>query len=82
MPDNFSIDYTINKLTGMPASSNFNSLNLIASELMPTVGNFSHRLYGLTPYTNYSFSLSSLYDLTMSDVVSTSATTSEAGKMY
>ena len=81
MPDNFSINYTINKLTGMPASSDFNSLNLNVSELMPNEGNFSYTLDGLTPYTDYSFTLSSLYDLTMSDVVSTSATTSEAGKM-
>ena len=66
----------------MPASPDFNSLNLNASQLMPTGGAFSYVLEGLTPYTNYSFSLSSLYDLTMSDVVSTSATTSEGGKMY
>ena len=83
MPDSFSLNYNINKLSGSPASQTTDSLTLINgvdANLMANGGSFSYLLEGLTAYTEYSFSLSSNYSSSISDPVAVTATTDQDSK--
>ena len=82
-PNNFSISYTVDKLTGTPPAIPSGSLSIPINDTdLDTTdnANFSYVLGGLTAYTEYTFNLSSLYGASTSSVVSATGTTSEASK--
>ena len=81
-PDNFSINYDINKLSGAPATTTPVSLTTDISDtsLMENGENFSYLLEGLTAHTQYSFSLSSNYNSSTSAPITASAVTDQDSK--
>ena len=83
-PNSFSIQYTINKLSGaLPATTDI-TLTIALDDTDLTIeddgGTYSYLLQGLTYYTEYTFTLSTVYGNSTSDTVTTSTTTTEGSK--
>ena len=83
VPDSFSLDYDINKLSGAPATTTTDSLTIDISNTSVTDngGSFSYLLEELTAHTEYSFSLSSNYGSSTSAPITASAVTDQDSKM-
>ena len=82
-PDSFSLSYTINKYTGAAPTTANDSLSIPYNDTglsVTGVMNFSYVLGGLTAYTEYSFSLASVYGSAVSSEVDASANTTEGSK--
>ena len=79
VPDNFTLDYDINKLSGALATTTTVSLTINTS-LMENGEKFSYLLEELTAHTEYSFNLSSNYGSSTSAPITASANTSQDSK--
>ena len=82
-PINFSLSYTINKLSGVPPAATTGSLLIPYTDAVDAINDksFSYVLGDLTPYTEYTFSLSSVYVNGTSTSLSASGNTSEDSKL-